>query len=37
MVAAANATPGIYQVIIGATNNDFTANTPRSGRRPGHK
>ena len=29
--AAANATPGVYQVIVGATNNDFTANIPIPG------
>ena len=29
--AAANATPGTYQIIVGATNNDFTANSPVPG------
>lgn len=29
--ATANATPGTYQIIVGATNNDFTANSPVPG------
>ena len=31
MSATANATPGTYQVIASATNNDFTANSPVPG------